>query len=185
MYEHEKKGDSQTYSRILHEGSKQVWRTIYLSFLCVLVGVVAGLGAVGLRYLIDFFHNLLFLGTLSFKHTRGLSPWGKLVIFIPVVGIALANFMTEKWAPEAKGHGVPEVMLAVAKNEGRIRPVVAIIKTVASALTIGSGGSVGKEGPIVQIGSSFGSTLGQVFNLTPRETIILVGAGAAGGIGAT
>ncbi|MDD4573975.1 MAG: hypothetical protein PHR69_07150, partial [Sphaerochaeta sp.] len=114
MREQEKRVDSQTYSRIVDEGNKQVWRTIYLSFLCVLVGVVSGLGAVGLRYLIDFFHNLLFLGTLSFEHTRGISPWGKLVIFIPVVGIALANFMTEKWAPEAKGHGVPEVMLAVA-----------------------------------------------------------------------
>ncbi len=178
-------GDSQAYSRILHEGSKQVWRTVYLSFLCVLVGIVAAFGSIGFRLLIDFFHNLLFSGTLSFKADPSLSPWGKLVILVPAVGIALANFITEKWAPEAKGHGVPEVMVAVANNGGRIRPVVALVKTLASALTIGSGGSVGKEGPIVQIGSSFGSTLGQLFKLTSRETIILVGAGAAGGISAT
>ncbi len=179
------RGDSQTYSRILHEESKQVWRTIYLSFLCVLVGVVAAFGSIGFRFLIDFFHNLLFSGTLSFKNNPSLSPWGKLVILVPAVGIALASFITEKWAPEAKGHGVPEVMVAVANNGGKIRPVVALVKTLASALTIGSGGSVGKEGPIVQIGSSFGSTLGQIFKLSPRETIILVGAGAAGGISAT
>ena len=185
MIEHRQKGGSQPYTRILLEENKQVWRTIYLSFLCVLVGVVAAFGSIGFRFLIDFFHNLLFSGTLSFKHNPSLSPWGKLVILVPAVGIALANFITEKWAPEAKGHGVPEVMVAVANNGGKIRPVVALVKTLASALTIGSGGSVGKEGPIVQIGSSFGSTLGQLFKLTPRETIILVGAGAAGGISAT
>ncbi len=178
-------GDSQTYRRIVFEGNRQVWRTIYLSLLCVLVGIVAAFGSIGFRFLIDFFHNLLFSGVLSFKHNPSLSPWGKLVILVPAVGIALANFITEKWAPEAKGHGVPEVMVAVANNGGKIRPVVALVKTLASALTIGSGGSVGKEGPIVQIGSSFGSTLGQLFKLTPRETIILVGAGAAGGISAT
>jgi len=158
---------------------------MYLSFLCVFVGIVAAFGSIGFKFLIDFFHNLLFSGVLSFKHDASLSPWGKLVILVPAVGIALANFITEKWAPEAKGHGVPEVMVAVANNGGKIRPVVALVKVFASALTIGSGGSVGKEGPIVQIGSSFGSTLGQVFKLTPRETIILVGAGAAGGISAT
>jgi len=140
MSEQSQPGNSQTYTRIAHKENKQIVRTIYLSFLCVLVGVVAGFGAVGLRYLINFFHNLLFLGKLSFKHTTGLSPWGKLVIFVPVIGIALANFMTEKWAPEAKGHGVPEVMLAVSEDKGKIRPVVAIIKTIASAITIGSGG---------------------------------------------
>lgn len=185
MSELGQKEDSQAYTRVLSEGNKQVWRTIYLSFLCVLVGVVAAFGSIGFKFLIDFFHNLLFSGTLSFKHNPALSPWGKLVILVPAVGIALANFITEKWAPEAKGHGVPEVMVAVANNGGKIRPVVALVKTLASALTIGSGGSVGKEGPIVQIGSSFGSTLGQIFKLSPRETIILVGAGAAGGISAT
>ncbi|MDT4762838.1 chloride channel protein [Sphaerochaeta sp. PS] len=169
----------------MNKENQQVWRTMYLSFLCVFVGVVAAFGSIGFRYLIDFFHNLLFMGTFSFKHNLSNSRWGNLVILVPAIGLALANYITQKWAPEAKGHGVPEVMVAVSENKGRIRPIVALVKTFASALTIGSGGSVGKEGPIVQIGSSFGSTLGQVFKLSPRETIILVGAGAAGGISAT
>ena len=106
-------------------------------------------------------------------------------MLVPAVGIALANYITEKWAPEAKGHGVPEVMVAVMEERGVIRPVVALIKSLASAITIGAGGSVGREGPIVQIGASFGSTLGQLVKLSPREVIILIGAGTAGSIGAT
>jgi CIC family chloride channel protein len=108
-----------------------------------------------------------------------------LVIFAPIIGIALARFISERWVPQAKGHGVTQVMLAVSENKGKIKPIVPFIKTLASAVTIGSGGSVGKAGPIVLIGSSFGSTLGQFLKLSSRETIILVGAGAAGGIGAT
>ena len=107
------------------------------------------------------------------------------MIIIPAVGITIANWITTKWAPEAKGHGVPEVMAAVLKRDGKIRGQVALVKTLASAITIGAGGSVGKEGPIVQIGAGFGSTLAQAFKLTSRETIILVGAGVAGGISAT
>lgn len=163
-------------------------RTIHISFLAVLVGVVAGFGAIAFRYLIAFFHNLFFFGTLSFDYNGELpfvSRWGLLVIFVPAVGIALAQWITAKWAPEAKGHGVPEVIAAVMVKRGVIRPVVALIKSFVSAITIGTGGSVGCSGPIVQIGASFGSTLGQVLKLSPRETIILVGAGAAGGIGAT
>jgi CIC family chloride channel protein len=89
------------------------------------------------------------------------------------------------FAPEAKGHGVPEVMDAIFHNRGIIRPVVAVIKSVASALCIGSGGSVGREGPIVQIGSSFGSTLGQIISMSPSQRITLIAAGAGGGIAAT
>lgn len=174
-----------SYTKILREENSQIVRTIYLSFLCIIVGVVSGLSSVGLRCLINFFHNLLFLGTLSFKNNPALSPWGKLVIFVPVIGITVANILTNKWAPDSKAHGVPEVMLAVAENKGKIKPGVAIIKTVASAITIGSGGSVGKKGPIVHICSSFGSFLGQLLKLSSRETIILVGAGAAGGLSAT
>jgi CIC family chloride channel protein len=176
------------YEQIRDGRKNQIQRTLFISLLCVLVGIIAGLGSVGFRYLIDFFYNLFFHGTLSFKAVGAISPisrWGKWVVFVPAVGLMVANFITEKWAPEAKGHGVPEVMGAVAEDRGKIRPVVALVKIFASAITIGGGGSVGREGPIVQIGSSFGSSLGQIFKLSSRETIILVGAGAAGGIGAT
>ena len=90
-----------------------------------------------------------------------------------------------KFAPEAKGHGVPEVMDAIYYNNGIIRPVVALIKSLASALSIGSGGSIGREGPIIQIGSSFGSTMGQVIRMPPWQRITLIAAGAGAGIAAT
>ena len=171
-----------------HNEKRILERTIRISLLAILVGIVSGFGAIGFRYLIGFFHNLFFHGALSFHYNSDvpfLSRWGVLVILVPAAGIMIANFITEKWAPEAKGHGVPEVMDAVMENRGKIRPVVALIKSFSSAITIGAGGSVGREGPIVQIGASFGSSLGQLFKLQPREVIILVSAGVAGSIGAT
>ena len=91
----------------------------------------------------------------------------------------------EKLRPEAKGHGVPEVMDAIYYHEGRIRPRVAIVKSVASAISIGSGASVGREGPIVQIGSAFGSSLGQFIRMAASDRITLIAAGAGAGIAAT
>jgi chloride channel protein, CIC family len=162
-----------------------------LSFylLSVLVGVVAGLGAVAFRDLIALFHNLLFLGKLSVVYDANvhtpLSPWGPFVVLVPVVGALGVTLLVQKFAPEAKGHGVPEVMDAIYYNKGIIRPVVALIKSLASALSIGSGGSVGREGPIVQIGSSFGSTIGQLIHMPVWQRITLIGAGTGGGIAAT
>jgi chloride channel protein, CIC family len=157
--------------------------------LSMLVGVVAGLGAVGFRALIGVFHNLLFLGRFSARYDANLhtpaSPWGPFLILVPVVGAFGVAFLVKNFAPEAKGHGVPEVMEAVYKRKGVIRPVVSVVKALASALSIGSGGSIGREGPIIQIGSSFGSTMGQILNLPPWQCITLVAAGAGGGIAAT
>jgi CIC family chloride channel protein len=87
--------------------------------------------------------------------------------------------------PEAKGHGVPEVMDAIYYDQGRIRPRVAVIKSLASAVSIGSGGSVGREGPIVQIGSAFGSTLGALIAMRTRDRVTLIAAGGGAGIAAT
>jgi CIC family chloride channel protein len=160
-----------------------------LSFLSFPVGVVSGLGAVAFRALIAFFHNLFFLGRLSIAYDANVhtpdGPWGPFVILSPVLCAFFVNFLVKTFAPEAKGHGVPEVMDAIFHNRGIIRPVVAVIKSVASALCIGSGGSVGREGPIVQIGSSFGSTLGQIISMSPSQRITLIAAGAGGGIAAT
>jgi chloride channel protein, CIC family len=88
-------------------------------------------------------------------------------------------------APEVKGHGVPEVLTAIAVRGGRIRPVVVVAKAICSAITIGSGGSAGREGPIVQIGASLGSTIGQMARLNERRVVNLVASGAAAGIAAT
>jgi CIC family chloride channel protein len=153
------------------------------------VGVVAGLGAVVFRAMISGLHNLLFLGQFSLSYDANLhtppAPWGFLVILVPVVGALGVAFAVGTFAPEAKGHGVPEVMDSIYHRDGRIRPVVVVVKSIASALSIGSGGSVGREGPIVQIGSAFGSTLGQIASMPTRQRIALVATGAGGGIAAT
>jgi CIC family chloride channel protein len=103
----------------------------------------------------------------------------------PVLGAVGVAYLVKTFAPEAKGHGVPEVMDAIYYNDGKIRSVVAVIKSLASALSIGSGGSVGREGPIIQIGDAFGSTLGQLIAMPVRQRAILIAAGAGGGIAAT
>ena len=161
----------------------------YFSLLAVLVGIVGGLGAIFFRGLIAFFHNLLFLGKFSVTynaniHTVG-SPWGFWVILVPVLGATGVVFLVKNFAPEAKGHGVPEVMDAIYYSKGKIRPIVAAIKSVASALSIGSGGSVGREGPIIQIGSSFGSTISQILKISIWQRVTLIAAGAGAGIAAT
>jgi CIC family chloride channel protein len=163
--------------------------SLSFSLLSVLIGVVAGLGAVVFRGLIAFFHNLLFLGKLSVAYDANVhtlpSPWGPFIILIPVLGAFSVAFLVKNFAPEAKGHGVPEVMDAIYYNKGIIRPIVAVVKSVASALSIGSGGSIGREGPIIQIGSSFGSTLGQILPVPAWQRITMIAAGAGGGIAAT
>ena len=147
----------------------------------VLIGVVGALGAVVFRGLIALFHNLLFLGQWSFLYDANVhtspSPWGPFVVLVPVLGAAGVAFLVSNFAPEAKGHGVPEVMDAIYYNKGVVRPIVALIKSLASALSIGSGGSIGREGPIIQIGSSFGSTLGQFLRLPAWQPITLIAAG--------
>jgi len=161
----------------------------YLSALALAVGVVAGFGAVGFRDLIGFIHNVLFLGQFAVRYDANLftpsSPWGPFVILVPVVGSIGVTFLVSKFAPEAKGHGVPEVMDAIYYGRGIIRPIVALVKSLASAIAIGSGAAVGREGPIIQIGSAFGSTLGQIVRMRAGERIILVASGAGAGIAAT
>lgn len=162
---------------------------LVLNLLAILVGLVAGLGAVLFRGLIALVHNLLFLGRFSFSYDANLhtplGPWGFWVILVPVVGAAGVAFLVSNFAPEAKGHGVPEVMDAIYYHNGVIRPVVALVKSLASALSIGSGGSIGREGPIIQIGSSIGSTMGQLIRLPPWQRITLIAAGAGAGIAGT
>ena len=155
----------------------------------VAIGLIAGYGAVVFRAMIAAIHNLCFLGQLSFEYDANLhtpaSPWGLWIIAVPVAGAVVVAFLVKTFAPEAKGHGVPEVMDAVYYHEGRIRPIVAAVKSVASAVSIGSGGSVGREGPIIQIGAAFGSSVGQVISMPARQRAMLIAAGAGGGIAAT
>jgi CIC family chloride channel protein len=162
---------------------------LQLSLLAIVIGVVTGFGAVGFRALIGLFHNIAFLKLLSFTYDASLftppSPWGAFVILVPVIGGLIVTFLIVNFAPEARGHGVPEVMDAIYYKEGVIRPIVALIKSLASALSIGTGAAVGREGPIIQIGAALGSTLGQYIRMAPWQRITLVAAGAGAGIAAT
>jgi chloride channel protein, CIC family len=161
----------------------------FMMVMAIAVGVVAGVGAWGFRMLIGLVHNLLFLGRFAFSYDANtytpLSPWGSGVVLVPVAGALVVAWLVKNFAPEAKGHGVPEVMDAIYYNQGRIRPRVAVIKSLASAVSIGSGGSVGREGPIVQIGSAFGSTLGSLIPMRTSDRVTLIAAGAGAGIAAT
>ena len=145
---------------------------VRLMLLAVAVGLVAGLGAVVFRGLISLFHNVFFLGSFSFSYSANAhtpaSPWGVWVILVPVAGAVLVAFLVKNFAPEAKGHGVPEVTDAIYYNRGVIRPVVALVKALASSICIGSGGSVGREGPIIQIGAGVHCEMsGSLFPCSP------------------
>lgn len=155
--------------------------TIFLLLFANLIGIGAGFGAILFRWLISSFQNLFFdkgQHVLSF-----MGPY--YVVIIPAAGGIIVGVLIYLFSSEAKGHGVPEVMLAVATSGSKIRPRVAAMKALVSSICIGSGGSVGREGPIVQISSAMGSSLGQLFRLSEDKTRILIACGAAGGIAAT
>jgi len=162
---------------------------VRLSLLAVALGAVTGLGAVLFRDLIGLIHNLFFTGRLALAYDANVftppAPWGPWIIIVPAVGGVAVTFLVSTFAPEAKGHGVPEVMDAIFYKGGVIRPVVAVVKSLASAIAIGSGSSVGREGPIIQIGSALGSTMGQIVRMPTSQRIALVAAGAGAGIAAT
>jgi chloride channel protein, CIC family len=162
---------------------------VQLSLLALGLGVVTGFGAVLFRGLIGLIHNVLFAGHAVVHYDANIftppAPWGAWVILIPVLGAVGVTFLVTRFAPEAKGHGVPEVMDAIYYKGGAIRPIVALVKSLASAIAIGSGASVGREGPIIQIGSAIGSTFGQIIRMPAGQRIALVAAGAGAGIAAT
>ncbi len=149
--------------------------------LALSVGLAGGSGAILFRFLIAWFHTLFFSGSARLLPGLGETR----VILLPAIGLVLVSLMVRRWAPEAEGHGVPEVQYAVRRKGGQIRARVAAVKSFASAICIGSGGSVGREGPIVQIGSSVGSVLARLVGLPDDGARLLVACGAAAGIGGT
>jgi chloride channel protein, CIC family len=161
-----------------------------LFLIALLAGVGAGFGAIAFRWLVYGF-TWLATGRTEFGQQGRVAsahlPWLGVAFFvvIPVVGGLIYGPLIYRFAREARGHGVPEVMIAVAENGGRIRPQVSVVKALASALCVGVGGSVGREGPIVQIGSALASSLGQWVRMPESRLRILVACGAAGGISAT
>ncbi|MBW1722723.1 MAG: chloride channel protein [Deltaproteobacteria bacterium] len=155
-----------------------------MAILAALVGLAGGFGAIGFRYLISFFQSLAYGGGGTLLEMAQAQPW-YIKVWIPAAGGLLVGPLVYFFAREAKGHGVPEVMEAVALRKGIIRKRVVFIKSVVSAICIGTGGSVGREGPIVQIGSAIGSTIGQILKISADRIRTLVGCGAAAGIAAT
>ncbi len=171
---------------------------VRLFALSGLVGIVAGVGAIGF-YVATRVAERDALGVAAGYEARPrpggespmpwlpepaktLNPW--LLILIPTIGGLLSGALVYTFAPEAEGHGTDSVIAAYHYKQGQIRPRVPLIKIVASALTIGSGGSGGREGPIAQIGAGFGSLLGNVLRLRPAERRVLMAAGMGAGIGA-
>ena len=157
------------------------------------VGVIAGLGAVGFLLALQFMYSHVLGGWLHFQmpptgegHPQAISypyPWW-LVVLIPAVGGLISGVLVFTWAPEAEGHGTDAMIRSFHRGGGQVRSRVPIIKSVASIITIGTGGSAGQEGPIAQIGAGFGSLLAGLLRLPPTDRRLLMLAGAAGGVGA-
>lgn len=157
-----------------------MWLTIGVA---ILIGIAAGYGAAIFTLLIDTATEWTTIRVL--ERAEHQQAWLWMLCLTPALGLLFVSWLTRRFAPEAQGHGVPEVIVAVARHDGVIRPRVSLVKILASAICIGTGGSVGREGPIVQIGSSLGSVAGQWCGLSARHIKVLVAAGAAAGISAT
>lgn len=161
-------------------------QVIKICGIAVVVGIIGGLVAQGLLELIYFFTNLIFYGNLSFAVTdpanNHLGFW---VILIPAAGGLVVGLLIYFLEPTLKGHGIPEAMEAVLFGHSRMRFRVAILKPLATAFAIGTGGPFGAEGPIIQTGGAIGSLLGQALGLTPYYRRVLLACGAAAGMAAT
>ena len=157
----------------------------FMVVVAVLIGLVGGFGAVGIQLAIRFFRDVFWLdnqGLTFIEHLRHL-PWTHKLI-APAIGGLIVGLIIRYIAREAKGHGVPEVMEAIALRNGVIRPRVVLAKLLASSVYIGSGGSVGREGPVIQIGASIGSAIGQFLQVNAQRMKTFVACGAAAGIAA-
>ena len=156
----------------------------FMVVVAVVIGLLGGFGAIFFRFTIRFFEGVFF-GSWQYTLDYAMQlPW-YIKLFAPAAGGLIVGPIVYYFAREVRGHGVPEVMEAVVLRGGAIRPRVMLAKVMASAISIGSGGSVGREGPIVQIGSAIGSTVGQIFKVTGSYLRTFVACGTAAGIAAT
>ncbi len=160
-------------------------RLLYLAALAVLIAAITGLIARLLVSLIDFFTNLFFYGRLSVYHAspqdHHLGAW---VIGIPVLGGLIVGFMARYGSKAIRGHGIPEAMEQILTNNSKIKPIITFLKPLSSAISIGTGGPFGAEGPIIATGGALGSTIGQFLRISPDERKILLTAGATAGMSA-
>ena len=161
-------------------------RVLLLSALAVVIGLASAFVALVLLKLIAFFTNVFFFQRLSLA---AASPTGHhlgpLVVLVPVAGALVIGLMARYGSERIRGHGIPEAIEAILMNGSRVEPKLAVLKPLSSAISIGSGGPFGAEGPIIMTGGAFGSLVAQLFHLTAAERKTLLVAGAAGGMSAT
>ena len=161
-------------------------RLVGIAGIAIVVGALCSVAAVVLLRLIDLFTNLFYYGTLSFVHRipadHHLGWWS---VLIPAAGGLIIGLMARYGSERIRGHGIPEAMEAILIGKSRMQPKVAVLKPLSSAISIGSGGPFGAEGPIIMTGGSLGSLVAQAFRLTGAERKTLLVAGAAGGMSAT
>ncbi len=154
----------------------------FVLIVAVIIGLLGGYGAVLIQLAIHWFQHLFWGGKFNLETIEAIAWYWRVII--PAFGGLVVGLVIQYYAREAKGHGVPEVMESIALRNGIIRPRVVIAKLFSSALYIASGGSVGREGPVIQIGSAVGSTVGQFFKVNPKRMRVFVACGAASGIAA-
>ncbi|MCP4217779.1 MAG: chloride channel protein, partial [bacterium] len=157
---------------------------IFIVVIAIIIGVLAAYGAIAFRYLLLFSHDLFFASPDDSIAVVSMLPWWRRFL-IPTLGGILVGIIVTRFAPEVRGSGIPEVMEAVSRRGGAIRFRVVLTKAIAAAMTIGSGGSAGREGPIVHIGSAIGSTIGQFLQVSASRLRTFVACGAAAAIAAT
>ncbi len=185
MGSHESAGDGSQGGDALGDFTTTA-RVIPIAALAVVIGVFAAYVAAALLKLIAFFTNLFFFQRLD---TRLVTPEGHhlglFVIAVPVAGALVVGLMARFGSDKIRGHGIPEAIEAILMNGSRVAPKVAILKPISAAISIGSGGPFGAEGPIIMTGGAFGSLIAQFFHLTSAERKTLLVAGAAAGMSAT
>ena len=163
-------------------------RLVWLSLLAVPVGLACAVVALVLVRLIAFFTSVFYYGKFAFPDELVMpagSPWGWPIIFVPVVGGLIVGLMARFGSERIRGHGIPEALEAILIGRSQMKPKVAVLKPLSSAIAIGSGGPFGAEGPIIMTGGALGSLAAQAFRLTAAERKTLLVAGAAGGMSAT
>ncbi len=162
---------------------RDVWR---LAGLAILIGAVAAIAALALLRLIGLLTNLCFYGRFSFSFADPTSAYlGIWVIGVPIAGAVVVGFMARYGHSGIRGHGIPEAMETILTNQSRIPKRLTLLKPISAAISIGTGGPFGAEGPIIATGGAFGSLVGQILHTTADERKILLSAGAAAGMAAT
>lgn len=160
-------------------------RVLFLSIQAVLNAVIIGFIAKLLVALISLITNLAFYGEFSFHETspahNALGIW---VLAIPIIGGLIVGLMARLGSPAIRGHGIPEAMEQVLTNESRIKPIITLLKPLSAAISIGTGGPFGAEGPIISTGGAFGSFAGQIMRISPNERKVMLTAGATAGMSA-